>query len=125
MRVFSRSWMPRISSKEVLNLQYPARLNLLTNRRLALTSLWSVCSIQWNVGHVMNSVSAFLTLRPNKIWYGQRANYRATSTSPSQGDPDKICRPSRVVPSSQSGCFYTFPILLQHTRVKDRIPITH
>ena len=97
-----------VSSKEALNFRKPARLDLLTNRRMTLTSRCSVYATQWNVGHVTKSVAALLTLCPYRIWHRQRANYLAMSTSPSLGDPDETCRPSRDGPSSRLGCFHVF-----------------
>ena len=87
----------------------PARLGQLTNRRLTLTSLGSVCPIQWNVGQVTKSLSALLTLCPDKTASGQKANLLTTSTSPALGDPNETCRPNRAQPARRPGCFYTHP----------------
>ena len=74
----------------------------------------------WNVEHVTKSVSALLTLCPNKIWHGQRANSLATSTSPSLGDPDEMgyqvdqatFTPSRPYLSWDQGSYSTHPLKL-------------
>ena len=92
----SQSRKSLISSKEVLNFQLPARLGLSANRRLTQTSLWSVNATQWNVRQLTKSVSALLTLCPDRILHREGLNCLATSTSLSQGDPDETCRPKSI-----------------------------
>ena len=81
----SRFPKSRISSKDVLNFQLPARLGLLAHRTLTLTSLWSAFPIKWNMGQLTKSQSALLTLCPSRSLLGQWASYLATSTSPVPG----------------------------------------
>ena len=57
IRDSSRSQKSRISSKEVLNFQYPVRLGLLASHKLTLTSLGSVFPTQLNVGQETNMVT--------------------------------------------------------------------
>ena len=80
--------------------------------------------------NVTKSVSALLKVCPDRIWHGQRANYLATPTSSSLGDPDETCRPISDESLNRSGGYHTFrpssfppdPVYLE---IKDRIPITH
>ena len=109
IRFSSCHWKSHISSKEVLNFQLLARLGLFANRRLTLTSLWSIRPNHWNVGQVTMSLSALLTLCPGKTEPGQRANFLARSTSPSLGDQDGTCRSNRTRPQNRPGCCHTFP----------------